>query len=183
MAEVDIGAESYASFGDMEGADVYLDADSTLAAPWAELDKNAKGRNLVTATRILLRQPWREPPSIDAPPAAVVSATYEFAGAIAAGYDLSADPAASQTVRRQKAGSVEVEFFRDIDAPAYRPPPLPLPVWALIKSLIYAPAEGAGLPGSISSGTCGGSVTEGLAGRVDDRWIGFGSGRRDYSWP
>lgn len=182
MARVDIGSETYDAFGDVEGADIYLDADATLAEPWAELDEDGKGRNIVTATRILLRQPLREVPSFETPPAALVAATYEFAGAIAAGYDLTADPRASLPVRRQKAGSVEVEFFRDIDNPAYQPPPLPRAVWELIKPLIYAPASGAGVPGSISSGTSGGSVTEGLAGR-DDRWVGFGPDRRDYTWP
>lgn len=178
MAEVDIGVDTYSAFADLDTADLYIAADATLAEPWSVLDDDGKGRNIVTATRILIRQPWKEAPSIDDPPAAVRDATCEFAGAIAAGYDLSTSPAASLQVRRQKAGSVEVEYFRNIDGPGYRPPPLPLAVWELIKPLLKSADSEGGLALSIASGTDGCSLADAGLG-YDTPYVGFGPGTRD----
>lgn len=178
MAEIDISAESYSAFADLDYAEFYIGADATLAEPWGALDDDDKGRNIVTATRILLRQPWKVVPTFDAPPDAVRDATCEFAGAIANGYDLGTPAAASLQVRRQKAGSVEVEYFRDLDGPAYRPPPLPTAVWDLIKPLLKS-TSGAALPLSIASGTDGCSLTEAGLG-YGGGYVGFGPGMRNY---
>jgi hypothetical protein len=183
MAKVDIGADTYDSFAGEDFADTYIAADPIAAPDWAALDQDGRNRLSVTATRVLKRLAWKDGvPSFDDTPLAVQEATCEFAAAILGGYDLQTAPGSVLQVRRQKAGSVEVEYFGNFDSPAYRPPPLPQAVWDLIKSMIHAPAEGIGLPGSISSGTCGDSVSDDMAGgRRDQRWVGFGPTSRDYT--
>lgn len=182
MAEVMINGAAYSSFASAEFADIYLAADITHAEPWAALageDGEAeKARLLATATRILRRQNWRDgPPSYEDPPAAVAEATAEFAAALLAGYDLAVPPSSILQTKRQKAGSVEVEFFRNIDSAAYRPPPLPQAVWDLIAPLL-GPAGGSSAGGAISYGTDGDSIAEG-PGLYEGRY-GLGSFDRDF---
>lgn len=183
MATVDIGSESYDSFADVDFADVYIAADPISADGWGDLGDDGKGQLLVTATRVLKRQDWRDGvPSFSATPDPIREATVEFAAALVAGYDLAVPAASVLPVRRQKAGPVEVEYFRDLDNPAYRPPPLPPAVWALIRPYLKGEETGTGtLPGSIATGTCGSSITE-RYNRMDDRiYYGFGPGDRDYN--
>lgn len=179
MAKVDIGADTFDSFAGEDFADTYIAGDVLAAEAWAELDRNGRNRTLVTATRILKRLNWSDGvPSFDDTPLPVQEGTAEFAAAIAAGYDLGTEPAAQLQVRRQKAGSVEVEYFANLDSPAYQPPPLPRPVWELIKGMIGEDAGGF-LPGSISGGTCGDSITENRYS--NPRYYGGGPGDRDWN--
>lgn len=181
MAKIDIAGEDYDSFAGEDFAEVYILADPLAAEPWGELDQDGKNRLLVAGTRILKRQPWRDgTPSFEETPEAVAEATAEFAAAVLLGYDLQTPASSVLQVKRQKAGSVEVEFFRDLDNPAYQPPPLPPAVWELIKPMLtVAPAPGgAWLPGAISSGTGRGSITEDCYRGTP--YVGFGPGNRDW---
>lgn len=157
MAEVDIGNETYQSFASTDEAATYIGADVRYADQWAALTAKEEGRFLVTATRILLRLAWpTAAPSLDAPPNEVRDATCEFAAAIMGGYDLGVAPASVLQIKRQKAGTVEAEYFRDFDSPAYQPPPLPQPVWDLLRALLVPADSGAAfLPGAIATGVSG----------------------------
>lgn len=143
-------AVEYPVFISVEAADDYLFADIGATA-WQAGSADEKARWLVGATRVLKGQPWASPiadwPSI---PAAVEAATAELASAIAGGYDAANRASTSDGVKRQKAGSVEIEYF---GTALFDATPLPLPVWRLIVGLLGG--GGSGLGGAISSGTCG----------------------------
>lgn len=181
MARIDIEAETYNSFTTEDFNDAYVIADPSAAPAWDALEQDDKNRLAVTVTRVLKRQPWIDGvPSFDGAPELVQEAAGEFIIALVNGYDLATPAGSILQVRRQKAGSVEVEYFGNFDSPAYVPPPLPQAVWDLIKSMLTAaPAGGIGLAGSIASGTCGTSITE--PDRFYDRSsFGYGSGDRNY---
>lgn len=175
MAQIVIGGRDYGAFIDTDYADAYIAADPLNAAAWAALSADDKGRFIVAPTRILLRQPWPNgAPSLDAPPQALKDATAEFAAALAGGYDLATEPGSVLQAKSRKAGSVEIQYFRDLDNPSYRPPPLPRAVWDMIRPLLGIPGDGL-VPLSISSGT-----------RCDDPFVErrfFGSGvQGDRNW-
>lgn len=170
MAQIDIGLETYQGYADQDAADFYLAADFNAAA-WREADLDTKGRALVTATRVLDRQSWQGTRTVaDQPlawpragiagvdqagvPLAVISALIELAAQIIGGYDAANKASTASGVKRQKAGSVEIEYFANNqggpDGSGYR---LPLPVWELIS--VYLAGQGGGLSGAIASGVCG----------------------------
>src|SRR5262245_25196179 len=105
------------------------------SAVWAAGSADYKARSLVTATRLLDRQCWqgeKTSPSqalqwprtgvVDkygdevsslAVPLLIEEATYELALAILVDPDgVQADPTSNQNLKKVKAGSAEVEFFR-----------------------------------------------------------------------
>jgi hypothetical protein len=184
MAKIDIGPEEYDAFADVDFVDAYLRADSRHATAWLALTgrpgMDEKGRLIVTATRVLRRMDWKDSiPPFEGAPLVVQEATAEFAAAILEGFDLATPAGSTLQIRRQKAGSVEVEFFRDLDNPAYRPPPLPPAVWDLLKPLLGSSGDGDGiLAGSISFGTdrCSRECSDLRYGG----YYGFGSLARDY---
>lgn len=179
MARIDIEAETYDSFTTEDFNDAYVIADPSAAPAWDAFEQDDKNRLSVTVTRILKRQSWIDGvPSFDDTPEVVQEAAGEFIIALVNGYDLGTAPASVLPVKRQKAGSVEVEYFRDFDNPAYVPPPLPTAVWELLKPMLVSPAGSDGLlPGAISFGTgrCNGSE------KPVDRMYGFGPNDRDWN--
>jgi hypothetical protein len=179
MAEIDIGADTYSSFADEDFADTYIAADPAAADAWAALDQDGKNRLSVTSTRVLKRLSWIDGvPSFDDTPLVVQEATCEFNIALLNGYDLNTAPGSVLAVKRQKAGSVEVEYFRDLDNPAYVPPPLPQAVWELLKPMLVSPAGTDGLlGGAIAFGTGGCNNGETRL----DRMYGFGPNDRDWN--
>ena len=166
---VEIGGKSYKVLADVDTADEYLAADPSAAA-WTAGDAAAKAQWLVIATRILGRQSWQgdaidelafpranipgvDPASI---PLEITQGTIELASAIAGGYDAANQSSTASGVKRQKAGTVEIEYFYGAaGGPDGQGLSFPLPVWELIaRFLAGAGSAGLSIGGAISSGTC-----------------------------
>lgn len=132
MAVITIGANTYDAFISVDDADEYLAADIARATPWALLNDDAKGRALVSATRMLLALPWCEaapdPTVVQAEPVPSVNAM--LAADLAAKPKLFADASGNSNIKRAKAGSAEIEFFSPVDGG----PPLPLALWNLLAA-------------------------------------------------
>lgn len=154
---ITIGGVDYDSFQTRAQANAYL-AVSPYAEAWRALADTdaARGPYLIEATRILVRQSWPAGVIADPLPQVIKDATVELASAMAGGYDAANQATTATGIKRQKAGSVEQEFFwSQTVATGYR---FPLPVWELIKSLLGG--DGSGLGGSFSSGTCGRDISQ-----------------------
>lgn len=133
-ATVDIGSETYVVYGDVAAADVYLEA-ATQAASWRALtDEEEKGRQLVTASRLLDRQRWKgtktsATQALQWPrtgtgvegvvdneiPDDLVNASFELAVAILDGSEVQNNQTTAERTRMLKAGSVTIENFRGVD--------------------------------------------------------------------
>lgn len=166
-----IDGKSYDSLASLAQADDYLAAEpEPTSGAWRALsDADEKGRYLVGATRVILRQPIR-PELLDGPVApALREAAILLAAAMAGGYDAANQATTASGIKRQKAGSVEQEFFFGAAGGAsgngFR---FPLPVWELLRGLLNGTGDDSGIGGSFSSGTCGRSISE-----ID---YGFGGG-------
>lgn len=161
---VTIGANQYDVYADQATADAYLEADSNATA-WRAATDDTKGRALVSATRILDRQTWQgekteSDQALEWPrsgiadvdegsvPQKIIDACCELAAAIVDGYDAANNRTTDTNIKRQKAGSVEIEYFRPLD-PGTR---LPLPVWELIKAWL---SGNVSIAASIATGTDG----------------------------
>lgn len=172
MADVDIGNDTFYSWADLDTATTYLEADPGDAANAfrALVDDNARGRYLVSATRILARQPWPAGVIVDPLPDPLVDAAIELAAAMAGGYDAANQQSTTATsTKREKAGSVEIEYFYDGGSDAGLR--FPLPVWELISPFLAGAGSSSGFGGSKSSGTCGRSAFIpgfGIIGAFDD---------------
>lgn len=170
MPVITIGAKDYDSFIAVAGADDYLAADIARATGWASLADDAKGRALVSATRMLLTMPWCDAtpdPAVDQPEP-IPSVTAMLGADLAAKPKLFADASGNSNVKRAKAGSAEVEFF----APVEGGPPLPIALWNMLLS--------AGLVclGGDTDVTLDGALPTGISG--DCRPLG---GRWPWDWP
>jgi hypothetical protein len=171
MMDVEIDGTTYPAHADVATASAYLAADVN-AQPWRDAEEIDQARALVTATRILDRQPWREGYATDAAWLAMIpDATAELAAQIIGGYDASNQQTTAQSIRRQKAGSVEIEYFRGAEGQPLR---LPLPVWELIRPFLAG--GGVGLAGSIAHGVDGRSITERPCGYDLSGWVGHSFG-------
>ncbi len=130
MATVTIGTTDYDAFEDIAGADDYLAADIARATAWALLNDEAKGRALVSATRMMIALPWCEDtpdPTVDqAAPIPEVAAM--LAADLAAKPKLFADASGNSNIKVAKAGSASIEFFSPVDGG----PPLPKALWDLL---------------------------------------------------
>lgn len=158
---VSIGGTEYEVLADLATANAYLAAEPS-ADLWREADEDANSRALVSATRILNRQPWTgektDPDQAlafprdgdEAIPQDIVDACCELANAIRNGYDAANLASTASNLKRQKAGSVEQEFFAPGIDEGTR---LPLPVMELIGP--YLGSAGEGIAGGYASGTCG----------------------------
>lgn len=177
---VTIDGVEYDVYADIATADLYLNA-STDAAAWRAADDDGKGRALVTATRVLDRMAYpgqkTDPDqALQWPrsntglagvedgviPQQLIDACCELASQIANGVDVTNQQSTATGIKRQKAGSVEIEYFYGAGGIPLR---LPLPVWELIRGLLGG--DGAG-GGARAFGTCGRSGI--------DRTYGFDQG-------
>lgn len=128
MATITIGANDYDSFISVADADIYLAGDISRATAWALLNDDAKGRSLISATRMLLTLTWCDTapdPSVDPAPAVVQEVTAMLAADLAAKPKLFADASGASNIKRAKAGPAEVEFFTPVDGG----PPIPMALW------------------------------------------------------
>lgn len=171
MATITIGAVDYHSYATVAEADSYLEADFTATAWRDEEDEDQKARALVTASRLLDRLVWLGEktdedqttawprdgvPGVDdgTTPQQVADATCVLASMILDGNEVVTSPSQASNIKRQKAGSVEQEFFRPGGATNAR---LPLPVAELLRGLLGGIAS---LAGSIAYGTDGCSTAD-----------------------
>jgi hypothetical protein len=170
MAQVTIGGSTYNSFESVADADVFLAGDVLRATPWALRNSDAKARGLVSATRLLVRQPWCGPvPAFDAVPDPVKEATAMLAADMLAKPKLFADASANSNVKSAKAGSAQVEFFSAVKDS----PPLPRAIWDMLT--------GAGILGCVAAGTgIDTPFVSGANSRLDTDRDPFGYG---WLWP
>ena len=176
MATVEINGVPYFVYADVTEADEYMAASVGEAGDaWRDADDDAKARALVSGFRAIDAQAWKgektdpaqegdfprtglfypdgsEVPSDEVPPE-VVTANIELAAMLNAGQPIDPAEARSTTARRLKAGSVEIENFRQFG-------PLGVFPSAVQKLLGYwlAGSGGTGIGGSESYGTCGRSA-------------------------
>lgn len=153
MPTVTIDAIDFETYADVDQADEYLAGDFGAALWRAETEVDQKARALVTGTRVLDRLLWGvDGVDDDEVPDRIVAATIVLAKLIHAGSKVD-DEASTQTgIKREKAGSVEIEYF----IPTSDPQRLPTAVAELIAPLLGGRAA---IAGSIASGVCEPSPT------------------------
>ncbi len=181
--EVTIGdSVDYTSYATLAMADAYMNGGINAVA-WAALSTDERGRLLVTATRTLDGLKWigtptdpdqahawprvgltfnTQPIPDDELPTNLVNATIELAYYIKVQPSVITSPSIQNTIKRQKAGSVEIERFRTFNEAGIR---FPLPVMDLIAQWL----GGTGVSGALASGVDGKSQ----AIRQYDVWQGF----------
>ena len=135
ITTITIGANDYIAYASVAEADIYLAVDPVRSAAWTALTPDQKGINLIAATRRLDQLPWVGEKTggaaqvnawprtgVSYPDGTAVSTTdvpteVEQATIIIAG-DITLSSTAAETstpgsnIKRTKAGSAEVEFFR-----------------------------------------------------------------------
>lgn len=173
MPTVTIGGETYDVYADVATADTYLEASVGAAADaWRDADDVAKSRALVSGTRAIDAQSWKgektdEAQALDFPrtgltypdgsevpsdevPNEIVVASIELAAMLNNGEEIDPQTARLATARRLKAGSVEIENFRQFGVLGVYPT-------SIMRLVGYwlAGSDGIGFGGSESSGTCG----------------------------
>lgn len=132
MATVTIGTNIYSTYRTLAETDAYLAADIGADAYVAAAD-DARKRAIVTGTRTLDRMAWIgdkaesdqdnawprintgiEGVEDDETPLDILNAESELAKFLAAGTDVL-NSTAAQSIKRQAAGSVSIEYFRAFD--------------------------------------------------------------------
>ena len=114
MEQVAIGSQNYDSYASEAAADLYLDA-AMHATNWWVAEEATKARALVTATRILDRQIWRDEYNTQALRIAepnIVTAAIELALVLVDGTDIQNQQTTEDLVRSMSAGSVSITFVR-----------------------------------------------------------------------
>lgn len=163
MAQVTIGGNNYDVYANVADADEYF-AGAIDADAWRESDADTKARALVTATRWIDAQCWKEPkPDPTAPVEPFIQACIVLAGMLTADpslYSTMSGATASNTgaLKRMKAGSVELEYFGTTNGLTMLGSgnrPFPDNVMAMLGSLLCEPEGGAfGIGGAASFDTC-----------------------------
>lgn len=156
MADVTIDGEDYVAYAAVEDADVYAGAASHATTWRAETDDDVKGRALVTSTRTLDRQVWKEGYTTfaerEAVPA-IINASIELAFAIKDGSEVQSQQTTTERVKSISAGSVSItNFWTGATETAMRFP--------LIVQELLLPYLGG------SAGTFGVAVATGVDGKT-----------------
>lgn len=156
---VTISGTDFPTYATVAEADAYLSA-SLAGEAWTALTADGKAIRLVEATRLLDRQTWRAGYQIFAERAAVpaiVSASIEIAGILAAGEtDIITSGSSEATVKREKVGPLEVEYFRSFTT-AGRFPPV---IMDLVGGYLAGNTSGRGFGGAFTSDTDGCSTAD-----------------------
>lgn len=142
MGTVVIAAVTYNVYGEHAGAgscDQYLDASLVYNTVWNAASSDDQKRAMVTVARELNRQIWQGTPTQAYPsvqplvwprtgvvdrngapvgsatiPQVIIDGSYELVGAVVADIAVASAANAGNSVKRMKAGSAEIEFFRPI---------------------------------------------------------------------
>lgn len=170
MGTVTIGSADYDVYAEVADADEYLAADFDATLWRDETDSNQKARALVSGTRLLDRQLWPgEKTDEDQPnqwprtgtgisgvdedtvPEPIIDASIVLAKLIHAGSKVDSQPSTqSGNIKRQRAGSVEVEYFVPVDDPTRLP--------TEVQEMLAPYLAGSGRSGAVAFGTDGCSV-------------------------
>lgn len=167
---VTLSGTDYEVYADLATIDSYMAAEaSAYGTAWrAQIDSDAKARDAITATRLLDRQKWpgtksdefqdlefpRDNMNSDCAvdgviPQRLIDAACVLAAMIEQGVDVTGSASIQTEIKRQKAGSVEIEYFRPFDDVAR----FPLAVQELLACLIAG--INSGINGVYTSGTDG----------------------------
>jgi hypothetical protein len=153
MPQVSIGSDDYVSYADTDTADTYL-AGSVTVAGWSSATDDAKGRALVSATRLLDRQTWAEGYTTfneRVAIQAIVDACCELAGLFIDGTtDALTSSTTEQTTKTLKAGTVSIEYFRQNPALAAR---FPTNVQELLGPYLAGSSAAASIAAPYAGGT------------------------------
>ena len=125
MKTIDIGADSYLAYADVEDADTYLGAAFHAGTDWSGASETSKGQALVTATRILDRQRWADAYDTQAEREVVgdiVNASIEMALSLIQGSDVQTAQSTGQALQSIRAGSVALTYFRGAEGKPHRFP-------------------------------------------------------------
>jgi hypothetical protein len=155
MASIDVGDFTFDAFVDVDFADEFLTGDVARSVAWAAKNDDAKGRGIVSATRMLLALPWCDTaPTFDDPPAVVKEVTAMLAADLLAKPKLFADASGNTNVKSVKAGSASVDFF----SPVVGGPPLPRALWDMLLNadLVCLASGGSVNDGPFVSGAASG---------------------------
>ena len=163
MATISIDSVDYDSYGTVADADAYLNVASHATA-WQALtsstaDVKTKGMALITATRLLDRQQWKDDYDTFAERAVVeniVSACYELANLIISGEDVQTKQNTAQTIQTLKAEGAMITYFRGAEGYPLR---FPLTVMELISEYLKSDLASSVIGISVS-GVDGTSATE-----------------------
>lgn len=156
MEQITIDVNQYDSYASVEYADEYLTASIAAGTDWSALEDDAKGQALVSATRVLDRQRWRDEYDTQAEREVVqdiINACVEMALALVQGSTLQTAQSTAQLLQTIKAGSVSLTYFRGAEGRALR---FPLPVWELLRDYL---AGGDLALGMTATGTDGATVS------------------------
>jgi hypothetical protein len=158
MGSVTIGTANYAIYGSATDATTYLAARIDAAA-WGTSTDTVKAQALVSATRLLQRYGAarglvRDPAAtLDAIlDAELVSATYELAFLVSQDTTIIDTTTTTTNMRKVKAGSAEVEYFRPVRGGRF-----PASVQVLVNAWLTANGAGAN---DLSTGTVEGADNE-----------------------
>ncbi len=157
MATVLIDSQPYITYADVVDADLYLLA-AFHGATWRALtDTDEKSRALVTATRILDRQRWKDSYDTFAEREVVqdiIDASIELANYLVEGNDPQNDQNVSQKIQALKAGSVSITYFRGAEGANLR---FPLLIFELLRDYL---AGGSATLTGIATGTDKETITD-----------------------
>lgn len=172
LSTITIGGTDYVSNASVAEADAFLAVDAVREPVWTTLTVDQKGARLVQGTRRMNLLAWQGDKTggdlqVDAwprtgvtyasgnsvstteVPTGVEQATILLAGSIAIDAEVGDSGSSGTNVKRVKAGSAEVEFFRQTtgvplqDETAYN----------LVKAFLAASGVAASLVGPFASGT------------------------------
>lgn len=182
MATVTIGTATFITYATLDEANDYM-LGSINYPEWEALDEPTMARGLIGATRAIdAITGWDDAHDTfeerEAEPA-IVNASIELAYLVATGQaEFLATGSTASGIKRQKAGSVELEYFGGAaggpDGNGYR---FPLNIWNLLRPFLGGAGDESGIGGSISTGTCGRPISEidyGIAG------MGYSDGYDQY---
>lgn len=176
MKTVTIAGVDYPAYADLEEANAYMGGDaSAYGTAWRDAEEDDQMRALVTATRAIDAAKWKGVPT--APPHAFPRSGLEYAdgspvdpattpqqvidGSILLaswyieGTDIQNAANAASNTKRLKADTVELEYFKNLNAVVGKDAVFPNMVLALLG--LWMEATGGGVPGlgsAKSFGTC-----------------------------
>lgn len=157
MEIVVIDSAAYDSYASVTQADTYLAASQHAGTTWSSASSDSKGQALVTMTRVLDRQRWKDAYDTQAEREVVTdiqNACIEGALALLQGSEFQSEANTAQKLQTIKAGSVSLTYFRGAEGSPKR---FPVIVWELLRD--YLEGSTLGSYGT-SSGTGGTSSTD-----------------------
>lgn len=171
MPQVIIQGNTYSTYASIDEASSYL-IPTSYYATWSALTPDEQAGRLVESTRILDRQRWKAAYDTFEKRVLVegiVNGSILIAALLASGEaDFVANATTASSTKRLKAGSADVEYFRDFSSASNNR--FPLEIMEILRSYL-------GSTGTSSMAGVGGSFVSGVneCSQADQRW-GYWSG-------